>query len=133
MCMSTQQPAHNGGTILPVVGPTRRFLDNDAPQPFRGPGNPYPRLSQVHQYTYVPTSSAALDQPPPTTEYRLQRNPSMAGSAEPWPSPPAAQFFGAPFFMPAETADPSPETINSEPMKDTSLVQLILDMPEKNI
>lgn len=131
--MVTQQPTRSIATAPLFAGSERRFLDNEASRRFRGSGQPRPQRGQIHQRTYVPTSSAAIDPPPPTTEYRLQRDSSMAGSAEPWPSPPAAQFFSGRFFMPAETSDRSPETISSEPRKDTSLVQAILDMPEKNI
>ena len=131
--MVTQQPTSSIATAPLFAGSERRYLDNEASRRFRGSVQPRPQRGQVHQHTYVPTSSTALAPPPPTTEYRLQRDPSMARSAEPWPSPPAAQFFGGRFFMPAETSDRSPETIRSEPRKDTSLVQVILDMPEKNI
>ncbi len=130
--MATQQPTSSIATAPLFAGSVRRFLDNEASRRFRGSRQPRPQHGQVHQHTYVPTSSAALDHPPPTTEYRLQRDPSMAGSAEPGPSPPAAKIFGGRFFMPAEASDRSPETISSEPKKDTSLVQVILDIPEKN-
>ena len=131
--MSTQQPSNDAGTILPVVEPTRRFLDNDAPQPFRGLGNPHPRLSQVDQRSYVPPSSAALVHLPPNTKDRPKRDPSIAASTEPWPPLPPNQFQTRLSFLSVGASDRSSELIAAEPERDTLLAQLMLDTPESNI
>lgn len=129
--MSTQHPALNAATP-PLLGFERRFLDNKAPQQFRGPATMHPRRGQAGQHAYVPTSSEALGPPPPITEHWLQRTPSMAPVTEPWP-PPRIQVSGSRLFAPADASDRSPETITSGLKRDASLAQLILDAPEKNI
>lgn len=129
--MSTQHPALNAATP-PLLGFERRFLDNKAPQQFRGPATMHPQRGQAVQHAYVPTSSEALGPPPPITENWLQRTPSMAPVTEPRP-PPRIQVSGSRLFAPADASGCSPETITSGLKRDASLAQLILDAPEKNI
>lgn len=131
--MSTQYPALDAATAPPLLGSERRFLENKAPQQFRGPATMRPRHGQVGQHAYVPTSSEALEQLPTITEDWLQRDLSKAPVTEPRPPPPQIRFTGGRPFPPVDASDRSPETVTSQPKRDTSLVQLILDTPEKNI
>lgn len=131
--MPIQQPAANTAISSSLPESERRFLDNEASRPFRGSSRKAPRRGLVYQHTYVPTSSDALDHPPPATEDWIQRDSSLAALTEPWPEPPQVQLFGGKFFLPVEASDRSSETIASESQSDRPLVQLILDTPEKNI